>query len=326
MVVRVAVTDLEAFISWVLGLLDHAEVLAPAEVRRATVDRLRSLAGSGALVTGPSATADRLRRLLAILAWLSQVGEAPIDEVADRFGLAPSALVSELELAACCGLPPYTPDQLMEIVVSDTTVSARLGSAMGRPRRLSPQEGFALAASARALLSVPGSDPGGALSGALDKLERALGGERLEVELDAPLLLPVVQQALADGATLAVTYYSASTDRQSDREITPRADLRLRGPLVRGRPVPPGRGRAAVPDRPDQPGRGGGGRRGRRPGRATRWTTGRRGFDAFVPGPDTRTVRLSVERSQAWMLESVPSVERPGRGGGPAGGRPGGGG
>jgi predicted DNA-binding transcriptional regulator YafY len=45
-VVRVTVTDLEAFISWVLGLLDHAEVLAPEEVRRATVDRLRSLAGS----------------------------------------------------------------------------------------------------------------------------------------------------------------------------------------------------------------------------------------------------------------------------------------
>ena len=34
-------------------------------------------------------TAGRLRRLLAILAWLAQVGEAPIDEVAARFDLSP---------------------------------------------------------------------------------------------------------------------------------------------------------------------------------------------------------------------------------------------
>ena len=54
-------------------------------------------------------TATRLRRLLAILTWLAQEGEAPIDEVAARFDLTPTALVAELEMAACCGVPPYTP-------------------------------------------------------------------------------------------------------------------------------------------------------------------------------------------------------------------------
>ena len=63
-------------------------------------------------------TAGRLRRLLAILAWLAQVGEAPIDEVAAQFDLSPEELVTELEMAACCGVPPYSPDQLMEIEVT----------------------------------------------------------------------------------------------------------------------------------------------------------------------------------------------------------------
>ena len=142
-------------------------------------------------------TAGRLRRLLAILAWLAQVGEAPIDEVAARFDLSPEALVTELEMAACCGVPPYTPDQLMEIVVTESTVSTWAGTALARPRRLSPPEGFALAASARALLAVPGSDEGGALSRALAKLDRALGGEEIAVELGAPALLPTVRTALA---------------------------------------------------------------------------------------------------------------------------------
>jgi len=258
---------------------------------------------------GPTDTAGRLRRLLAVLAWLSQVGEAPIAGVADRFGLTPETLVAELELAACCGVPPYTPDQLMEIVVTDTTVAARLGEAMSRPRRLSPQEGFALAASARALLSVPGSDPGGALARALDTLDRALGGGRLVVELDAPPVLGAVREALTDGRALAVTYYSASTDRQSDREITPlrlfaaeghwyvdahcdragdvrrfRVDRILRAEVLDGGPRS-----AATTDAERPP----------------------TGFDTFVPGPDIRTVRLSIDPAVAWMLESVPTEGEP---------------
>ena len=169
----------------------------------------------------PERTADRLRRLLAILAWLAQVGEAPIDETARRFDLTPASLVTELEMAACCGVPPYTPDQLMEIVVTETTVSVRVGTSLARPRRLSPSEGFALATSARALLAVPGSDESGALSRALAKLDRALGGEEIEVELDAPVLLPLVREAVADRRPLHISYYSASTDRVTEREIAP---------------------------------------------------------------------------------------------------------
>lgn len=166
-------------------------------------------------------TAARLRRLLAVLAWLAQVGEASIDEVATRFDLTPEALVTELEMAACCGVPPYTPDQLMEIIVTDHTVSTRVGTALTRPRRLSPSEGFALAASARALLAVEGSAGNNALTGALAKLERALGGEAVEVELDTPEFLPLVRDALHTSSRLSVSYYSASTDRVTERVIAP---------------------------------------------------------------------------------------------------------
>jgi len=44
---RLTVTNREAFRSFVLGLLDHAEVLGPAEVREDVVSWLRSLAGAG---------------------------------------------------------------------------------------------------------------------------------------------------------------------------------------------------------------------------------------------------------------------------------------
>ena len=104
--------------------------------------------------------ADGLRRLLALIGWLAQVGEAPIADAAERFGMSEKELVAELELAACCGIPPYTPDTLMEIEVSEHAVRAFLPPEYARPRRLTPAEGFAVAASARLLLAVPGSDDG----------------------------------------------------------------------------------------------------------------------------------------------------------------------
>ena len=279
----------------------------------------------------PESTADRLRRLLAILAWLAQVGEAPIDETARRFDLTPQSLVTELEMAACCGVPPYTPDQLMEIVVTETTVSVRVGTSLARPRRLSPSEGLALATSARALLAVPGSDESGALSRALAKLDQALGGEEIEVELDAPALLSLVRGALVERRPLRISYYSASTDRVTEREIAPLrlfaseghwyidAWCRTAGDLRRFRVdrinaaealeagFPP---EAVLPlgADADSTGADGAGNAGDPDGRVDP-PAGT--LDPFVPGPDSRRVRLSLDPSTAWLVESVPSTGPP---------------
>jgi len=46
-VVRLVVTDVEALVSWVLDLLDHAEVVRPTEVREAVVARLGQFVAQG---------------------------------------------------------------------------------------------------------------------------------------------------------------------------------------------------------------------------------------------------------------------------------------
>ena len=197
--------------SWILGLLDHAEILEPPEFRAELVAWLTAIAaGAGRPATGrrwrtsPASdpgsaggrgqsaplpgreTSQRLRRLLAVVGWLAQVGEAPIADVARRFSMDEDELIRELELAACCGVPPYTPDTLMEIEVSETSVRAFLPPEFARPRRLTPAEGFAVAASARLIMAVPGPDDG-ALRRALSKLDAALGSrEAIGVDVDAP--------------------------------------------------------------------------------------------------------------------------------------------
>ena len=259
-------------------------------------------------------TAARLRRLLAILTWLAQEGEAPIDEVAARFDLTPGALVAELEMAACCGVPPYTPDQLLEIVVTEDTVSTRVGTTLARPRRLSPREGLGLAAAARALLAVPGSDEGGALSRALAKLERALGQSAIEVELDTPERLDTVRLALGDGQRLAISYYSASSDQTRERTVTPlrlfaseghwyvdawcevadgvrRFRVDRIGAATPAGPALPEILAAALPAES-----------------AADPSSGTGTLGAFVPGPDSRRVRIAADSSMGWLFDTIPSV------------------
>jgi len=264
-------------------------------------------------------TATRLRRLLAILTWLAQEGEAPIDEAAARFDLTPAALVTELEMAACYGVPPYSPDELLEIIVTDDTVSTRMGTALARPRRLSPREGLALAAAARALLAVPGSDEDGALSRALVKLERALGDPSVEVELDTPPLLETVRGALDAGQRLAITYYSASTDQTGERVIVPRHLFASEGHwyvdawcevadgvrrfrvdrIASAAPAGPGPSGVASDPPPSGPTAG-------PEGDLAATGTAPRG--AYVPGPESRRVRIAVDPAMVWLLETIPTA------------------
>ena len=227
--------------SWVLGLLDHATIVEPAAFREELVDWLGALTAPSppppgevrAPVPGDEEspaeqrsapgreTSRRLRRLLALVGWLAQVGEAPIAEAARRFGMSEKELVAELELAACCGTPPYTPDTLMEIEVSEHSVRAFLPAEYARPRRLTPAEGFAVAASARLLLAVPGSDDD-ALRRALAKLDAALGSrEAVGLDVDAPTHLVEVREAAEAGRALEIDYLSGSRDELTTRTVEP---------------------------------------------------------------------------------------------------------
>ena len=223
-------------------------------------------------------------------------------------------------MAACCGVPPYTPDQLMEIVVTESTVSTRVGHRPGpapppepargvRPGRLGPGPA-GRARQRRGRGPVPG--PGQAGPGPRRRGDRRRAGHAGPAAAGAATPWP-------PGDALAISYYSASTDRVTEREIAPLRLFASRGPLVRRRLVrgPPatcaGSGSTAsaqprpwrrVP-RPTVPAT--------RRGQPTPTGRPRRTADLepFVPGPDSRRVRLSIDPSAAWLVESIPSAGPP---------------
>ena len=246
-------------------------------------------------------TSQRLRRLLAVVGWLAQVGEAPIADVARRFSMDEDELIRELELAACCGVPPYTPDTLMEIEVSETSVRAFLPPEFARPRRLTPAEGFAVAASARLIMAVPGPDDG-ALRRALAKLDAALGSrEAIGVDVDAPSPLPRSARPATPARRVEIDYHSASRDESTTRVVEPVQVITMDGHWYLDAFCQ--RAGDMRRFRVDRIGavRPHGGRRAATPHRVLRAAE-----DAFVPGPGAVEVQLHLGEGAQWVPESVP--------------------
>ncbi|MGH9291394.1 MAG: helix-turn-helix transcriptional regulator [Acidimicrobiales bacterium] len=246
---RLPVSDEGAFVSFVAGLGDTAVVEGPESLRAAVIERLQAMAegpppgpvtapapvpvetaapqsqarapareGPGGLVAG-----ERLRRLLAILVHLARVGDAPIAELALRFSISEDELVHDLELAACCGVPPYTPDELISLFVDGDRVVADGLRELSRPGRLTAEEGFVLAAAARGLLSVPGAsgEGGEALASALSKLESALGHAPLSLDISEPEHLEALRAAAEASERVEIVYFSSAAGAPSRRTVDP---------------------------------------------------------------------------------------------------------
>ena len=232
--------------NWVLSLRDRAELLAPQSMRASLVSWLKAIvaaeepsqvavmnnvvalesvmeewAPGGEHAGGKTRGEVRFRRLLALMTFLAQVGEATLEELAERFGLSEDEIVAELELAACCGRPPYTPDMLLDILVDDDRVVASLPEAMALPRRLNRKEGFTLSAAGHLIAEIE-NDPSSPLSSALSKLDQVLGTSQvLVVDVEHGDDLKALREAIASDRALDIAYYVASRDEMTERKIHP---------------------------------------------------------------------------------------------------------
>ena len=169
---------------------------------------------------------DRLTRLLAVIPWVARNGGTSLDEIATKFAYPKDELVGDLtDVVQFVGVPPYTPDTLIEVTVEDERVWIHYADYFNRPMRLSPEEAVALLSAGRAMLRVMGDDAdSGALLSALTKLTSALGDpDALEIRLgDAPEeAMAVLRQAAAEQRQVHIDYYSYGRDLRTERIIDP---------------------------------------------------------------------------------------------------------
>jgi proteasome accessory factor C len=169
---------------------------------------------------------ERLQRLLSLIPWVA-AGDGPtVKEICARFELGESDLLADLALVSMVGVPPYTPDELFDVVVEDDRVWVHLSPSFQRSLRLTPDQALALVASGASLLAVPGADPEGALARGLAKLAGTLGvdpDETVDVDLGnaSAEVLATLRAGITERRSVKLDYYAHGRDEMTVRTIDP---------------------------------------------------------------------------------------------------------
>jgi proteasome accessory factor C len=178
-------------------------------------------------MSGPRTAADSMRLVLAMVPWIIDHPGASIDRIAERFGQNPTTVLTTLEMLSFVGVPPYSPDALIEVRIEDQKVWLNFADYFSRPLQLSTGQALALLASADALRRIDGADEDGSLSSALTKLAEATGvvpDRQLDIRLGdtRPDRLAEIRAAAAEGRELAITYFNHSKNETTQRTVVPR--------------------------------------------------------------------------------------------------------
>lgn len=169
---------------------------------------------------------DRLRRLLAIVPWIVSNDGPTLGDVCDRFPISQDELIADLDLLFLCGVYPFTPDTLMEVVIEDGRVWINYADVFSRPLRLTPEEGLFLIASGATLMTATGADENGPLARGLLKLAEVLGvemGDSIDVNLGSASheTLTTLREAVLDHRQVALDYYTYGRDQRTHRVVEP---------------------------------------------------------------------------------------------------------
>ncbi len=177
--------------------------------------------------TGPPKASDAIRLVLSMVPWIIDNPGSTIDTIAERFGRDPAQVLKTLETLSFVGVPPYSPDALIEVQIDEDRVTILFADYFSKPLQLSTGQALALLSSADALRRIDGADKDGSLNSALQKLADATGvtpDRQLDIQLgDAPADRLAQLRAAADsGDELTISYYNQSKNETSSRTIAPR--------------------------------------------------------------------------------------------------------
>jgi proteasome accessory factor C len=171
-----------------------------------------------------SAPIQEVSRLLDLVPFLSTHSYISLKELATEFGVGERAMAAELTALSMCGLPGYTPYELIEINFDSGFVSINNHEALDIPRALNKVEIASLLIGLRLLRDIVKEDQISALA-KIDELSgklNALLGANIEIEPTPDFSrLAEISKGIANRSTFKITYTSPLNDGNNEREISP---------------------------------------------------------------------------------------------------------
>jgi proteasome accessory factor C len=197
-------------------------------------------AAAGVVSDAARRSLSRLERILLLVPFCVANPGVSIGEIAKRFGAPEKEIMEDLNLLFVCGLPDYTPADLIEVSIEEDAVNIRMADYFARPLRLTRTEAIPLYLKAQALVDLLQASADGrgglkelaALQTALEKLGKALlpqeGGiaeltKRIRVQLESgeAKWLELLREAVTERRRVDLEYYTYSRDNMTKRMVDP---------------------------------------------------------------------------------------------------------
>ena len=174
----------------------------------------------------PENAAARAIRLLDLVPYLRAHPGASISEVAGVFEITVSELMRDLNLLFLCGLPGYTPLELIDISFEDGVIVVKDPQNLDAPRRFSEQEALVVRIALAALEDSVPSERRATVQSLRRKITSIFQSEIPDSALifrgdRAKSNLALVRQAIEQEKRLRIRYANPTKNEVTERTISP---------------------------------------------------------------------------------------------------------
>jgi len=167
---------------------------------------------------------DRTARALDLVPYLLEHQGISITELAKVFGTSEKQINEDLILIHMCGLPGYTPLELIDMYYEDGFVTVSDPQSLDRPRKMSRTEMSSILVSLDLIKSLRTDEIGSEIEALQRKLQNNLEFENPFVvvqELRQQPVQKILESAIAKSAAVEIVYLGANRDTRSERKIIP---------------------------------------------------------------------------------------------------------
>ena len=176
------------------------------------------------MVKSQSTPVEKAARLLDLVPYISTHQGIALSELAQEFNLTESELLSDLNTLWMCGLPGYTPLELIDLEFESGYVSIRNAEVLQRVRLLTKQELVIILLGLDILqssLDPKRHDLSNAISGLTIRIKKIVGNVATASPIVDSTHRAIITQAISSRTDLLVSYHSTIKDTVSERVITP---------------------------------------------------------------------------------------------------------
>jgi proteasome accessory factor C len=167
---------------------------------------------------------DRTARALDLVPYLLEHQGISIPELAEAFGVSEKQINDDLVLIHMCGLPGYTPLELIDMFYEDGYVTVSDPQSFKKPRSMNKIEMTSLLVSLDLLKSLRTDDVAKEIEALKLKLQENMRFENPFVvvqNVENTEMVETIERAIAKSTLLRIDYASGTKDKTSVRDILP---------------------------------------------------------------------------------------------------------